>query len=359
MRTKSVAVAVAALGLVAWADPKTVAPVVTKDAAAEEAKRQMVYVLKARARENVRVEDIAFRIMVANADLCADRAPRAGLNWRIADAYDAKVRPAAVEAFQLGDGLTVTDVRAGGPAEAAGLRAGDVMVSIAGRPAPTGKKAAAEADKLWREAIGKEGKPVSVVLRRAGQEQTVLVTPVTACAYGVEVQDTQILNAFADGGGIYVTRPMLKLATTDEELALVIAHEVAHNGQHHLQAQAHNALILGLPGLLIDVAAAANGVNTQGRFTKMGADIGRAHAAPQFEAEADYVGLYYMARAGYRTEGAEEFWRKMAAEAPSSIFIKSDHPPTPERFLAISAASKEVEAKRAAGEALVPNLKGT
>lgn len=354
-RGRGLALVVVALGLIAWADPQTVGPTVTRDAATEEAKRQMVYVLKARARELHRVEVVAFRIEVANQDLCADRRPRLGMSWDTPDSFGAKVREAATEAFQFGDGLTVTDVVTGGPAAAAGLQPGDVIVSLNGEPPPSGKAVAEKFDKRLGEVVGQSTAAVTFVVRRAGQEKAVAVTPVMACAYTVAVEDSPDINAFADGKSIHINRPMLRLAATDEELALVIAHELAHDGQHHIQAKAHNARILGVPGLLIDLAAAANGVDTHGAFTKAGVNYGRAHGARAFEAEADYVGMYYMARAGYATDGVEEFWRKMAVEAPEAIFIKTDHPTTPDRFLAIAAASREIEGKRAAGAPLIPN----
>jgi membrane-associated protease RseP (regulator of RpoE activity) len=357
MIKRTLAVGVAALGLIGWIDPKTAAPEVTKDAVAAEAKRQAVYVFNARMKEIRRVDDIAFKLEVANQDLCADRHPRLGLSWGSAEGYDPKLRDAAIEALQLGDGLTVTQVVTGGPAATAGLQAGDVLVSVNGETPPTGKGATAKFAKRLTEILGQSTAPVAFVVRRAGQEQTIAVTPVMACAYDVVVEDSSEINASADGRAIHINRPILKLAENDEELALVIAHEIAHNGQHHIQAKMHNARIVGVGGFILDVAAAAGGVNTNGAFTKAGMQMGAAHAAPQFEAEADYVGMYYMARAGYRTEGVEDFWRKMAVEAPQSIFIKSDHPPSPDRFLAIAAASKEIEAKRTNGEPLTPNQK--
>jgi hypothetical protein len=357
MIKKTLAVAVAALGLIAWADPKTAAPEVSKDAAAEEAKKQAVYVFTARMKEVRRVDDIAFRIEVANQDLCADRRPRVGLTAGNAEAFDPKVRDAAVEALQLGDGLTVIDLSTGGPAEAAGLRRGDVLVSLNGEAVPTGKDAVAKFYKRFGEIMGQSTAPVSVAVRRGGEALTYSMAPVMACAYGVLVEDSNDINAFADGRAIHINRGILRLAQSDDELALVIAHELAHNGQHHVQAELHNGRLVGVGGLLLDVAAAAGGVNTHGAFTKAGMQMGMAHAKPEFEAEADYVGMYYMARAGYRTDGVEDFWRKMAVEAPEAIFIKTDHPTTPARFLAISAASREIEDKRAKGEALTPNLK--
>lgn len=354
---KTAAVVMAALGLVGWVEPKTASPLVAKDAAADEAKRQMVHVLKARAKETQRVQDIAFRIMAANHDLCADRAPRLGMILEVAESFEAQVRPTAVEAYRLGDGVTITTVVAGGPAAVAKLQPGDVVVSVNGEAVPAGKGAGKKFEKRLGEIIRASTGPLSFVVRRAGQEQTVAVTPVMACAYGVAVADGPELNAYADGKSIYVTRPMLRLAASDEELALVIAHEVAHNGQRHIAAKQKNAAVLGVPGLLLDIAAAAGGVNTNGAFAKAGMQYGASRASAAFEAEADYVGMYYLARAGYPTDGVEDFWRKMAVEEPNAIFIKSSHPATPDRFLAIAAAAEEIDGKRLKGEALTPNQK--
>ena len=357
MIKRALAVSAAALGLIAWVDPKTAAPEVSQDAAAQEARRQEVYVFKAREKEVRRVDDIAFRLEAANQDLCPERKPRLGVIWASAEHFPAKYREAAIEAYQLGDGLTVVEVAAGSPAAAAGLQPGDVLVSVNGEATPTGPGADGKFGKRLVEMMGQSTAPVVFVLRRGAETQTISVTPVMACAYGVFVEDGDHINAYADGHAIHILRPILKLADSDEELALVIAHELAHDGQHHMQAKLHNGRILGVGGFIIDAAAAAGGVNTGGAFTKAGMQIGMAHAAPEFEAEADYVGMYYMARAGYSTAGVEDFWRKMAAESPDSIFIKTDHPTTPNRFLAIAATSKEIEDKRAKGEPLVPNQK--
>jgi membrane-associated protease RseP (regulator of RpoE activity) len=357
MIKRTLAVCVAALGLVAWAEPKTAAPEISKDAAAEEAKRQMVYFYKARAKEDLRVQEIAFRIEVANQDLCPEKAPRLAVSLASPDDYPVKTRDAAVEALHLGDGPTLFEVLSFGPAAAAGLQVGDVLVSINGEAVPSGGGATEKAEKLLAKAAGQSTAPVALVVRRAGQTQAISVVPVTTCAYPTVMEESDEINAHADGRVLHVNRGLLRFVESDDELALVLGHELAHNGQHHIQAEMHNARIVGLGGLLLDGVAAAYGVNTKGAFTKAGMQIGKAHDLPEFEAEADYVGMYYMARAGYRTEGVEDFWRKLSVEAPQSIFIKTDHPTNPNRFLAIAATSKEIEEKRAKGEPLVPNQK--
>lgn len=86
--------------------------------------------------------------------------------------------------------------------------------------------------------------------------------------------------------------------------------------------------------------------------------VGAASCSVEFEEEADYVGMYYMERAGYDSDGVADFWRRMAIEHPASIEHRQSHPTTPERFLAIEKTAAEIDTKRAAGAALLPNYKG-
>ena len=74
-----------------------------------------------------------------------------------------------------------------------------------------------------------------------------------------------------------------------------------------------------------------------------------------FEAEADYVGLYYMARTGYKIEGVETFWRRLGISNPKSIVHAKTHPMTPERHLSIRATTLEIDLKVESGEPLIPN----
>jgi Zn-dependent protease with chaperone function len=355
---RQLAVCLAALGLIAWVDPKTVAPTVSKEAAAAEAKQQALYVLRAKQKDVRRVEDIAFRLQVANQDLCASRRAVTGLKLASRDEYGVKVRDLAAEALGLGEGLTIVSLPTGSPAATAGVLAGDQILSLNGEPVATGKGAAAKSYKRLREILAKSAdQPLTIQVRRAGAEQTFTIHPVLSCGYGVVVTDGKEQNAFADGEAIYIERSIIRLAATDEELALVIAHELAHNGQRHVQAQRSNATMAGLGGLLLDGVALASGVDTGGYFTKAGVRIGASHASVEFEQEADYVGMYYLARAGYAIDGVEDFWRKMAVENPQMIYVKTSHPTSATRFVAIAATTKEIDAKRAAGEPLTPNLR--
>jgi len=110
---------------------------------------------------------------------------------------------------------------------------------------------------------------------------------------------------------------MTSFARNDDELALVIAHEMAHNLMKHIEAKKQNAM----GGFLADLALA---VLTRGAYK----DANFANAAGQaysqeFESEADYVGLYILAKAGLPIDEAPKFWRRMAIAHPANI--KTNH----------------------------------
>lgn len=350
--------AAAALTLAGCAAPTAMAPQIATDDAKAEGDKQLEYALKLRMAEAARVEDVSFKLLSANVDLCPKKRGLLGVSVADADQFKPPLHDVAVRVFGAGDALRVSHVVPGSPAAAAGVQEHDELVSFDGAAVPTGAKAPTAFMATLAKAMDKQPSSVDLVVRRSGQTQTLTLKPRLSCGYQVELTQAEEINAYADGEHIYVTRGILRIANSDPELALVVAHELAHDARGHIKAERRNALLAGIGGATLDVLAAAGGVNTQGAFTKAAMQAGMHYHSPEFEAEADYVGMYFLARAGYPTDGVENFWRKMAAENPNSIYVKTDHPATAVRSLAIAATDKEITAKRADGEALVPNEKG-
>ena len=75
-----------------------------------------------------------------------------------------------------------------------------------------------------------------------------------------------------------------------------------------------------------------------------------------FESEADYVGMYYLNRAGYSDDNVEDFWRRLSTINPKSITHAKTHPTLPDRYLRIAATREEIRQKKASGEDLIPNF---
>lgn len=338
------------LGLSGCVAPTTMRSEVDPAAAVREASLQRKMKVERQYKDQLRVQNVARPILVASAELCGERVfPSTGLVVANAHDFKGEYHQAARE-YGLGDALTVVAVLKGSPAEAAGLQTWDVLTEIDGAPAPSGKKATVTFVERSRAALKDDGR-IGVRVLRSGAPLEVQLVGEPACDFGVLVDSSDdAVNAYADGRNVIITGGMLRFVENDQELALVVGHELAHNAMGHISAQSVNRAI----GTVFDVLAAAYGVNTQGAF---GDATARAYSQ-EFEAEADYVGLYALARAGIPTEGAADFWRRFGmATGNIKTVYGSSHPGSAERFLALEGASGEIVRKRDAGEALVPNVK--
>lgn len=243
--------------------------------------------------------------------------------------------------------LPVLAVTPASPAEIAGLRHADTITAIDGKPVTT---SAEFSSALNAQAAGQ---PVTIDFLRAGTALRASVTPQQSCAYAVQIDTSMQINAYADGRRVVITQGMMNFAQTDEELALVLSHEIAHNAMRHIDAKKSNAA----GGMLADLALVVLSRGTY-RGSSMTDVAGRAYSQ-DFEAEADYAGLYIMALAGYRIDEAPRFWRKMAILHPANIKtnMSASHPSTAARMVALEATVAEIRRKQLAGEALKPNMK--
>jgi endonuclease YncB( thermonuclease family) len=198
------------------------------------------------------------------------------------------------------------------------------------------------------------GEPIALSVRRADQTIDVTVVPVAACDFETVVVAEGDINAYADGERVIIPWAMMRFAN-DDELVGVLGHEVAHNAMGHIDARMTNAMLGGIFGAILDVAAATQGVNTGGQNTSNFMAAASKSFSQDFEREADYVGMYILARAGKSLESVPNFWRQFAQINPSAISYASTHPTTAERFVRLRMTAEEIARKRDAAEPLLPN----
>ena len=348
------AIPVLTLLLAACATPTAQRPAIESQAADEETRTQLAMVFDRQMEMNEQLWRVSYRLSVAAAELCGSHvAGSPGLFVGTTASFGEKLRPAARARYPaLGEMPTILHVAAGSGAEAAGLKDNDVITAVNGQAiAPSVKSSA-----LYAELVrAGSGGPIIFTVQRSGEAREVTVAPQRVCNYPIAIVDKPQVNAYADGKGIYVYRGMMDFVHSDEELALVIAHEMAHDFRGHLEAKRQNAFVGKAVGAVFDVLLAVGTGVTGTTFSSMGGNLTAGAYSQEFEAEADYVGLYVMARAGYRIDDAANFWRRMAISSPGSITMTSDHPATPERFVALQAAVKEINIKTAQGQPLLPN----
>lgn len=343
----------------------TTTQIATGDPAAIEAERleQARFAAKTALERRERLDRLAWPILTANADICPKARYMAGFSYRSraeTDQFEEVYRKAMRELQRLdGDRFIIVGVTQGSPAEESDLRLGDVIVAVEGEEAPvaTSRRNVSRATKrignLLREAA-EDGK-LELQVSRDGRLADIEIALAKACDYPITMLEDPNLNAFADGNAIYVTTGMVRFASTDLELQTVLAHELAHNTEGHIEKMRGNVLLGALLGAVVDVAAASQGVYTD--VTSVGAQAGRQAFSQDFEREADYVGIYYMERAGVDATEAASFWRRMAAEHTNAVVYGRTHPTTPERFVNIRAAAAEIRDKREAGAEMLPTRK--
>jgi membrane-associated protease RseP (regulator of RpoE activity) len=335
--------------------PTTQGPQLGQAEIGKEAEFQRRLYVENRVKQVRRVANISYRLRHHAVALCKERT-RHEFGVVALNSRDAKGRyaTAMTETLKLGANPRIISVAVGSPAEAAGLQVGDEIISVDGKTLPYGTRAS----KALPEMLKKSGAtPVKFAIDRAGTKMDITVTPTLICRYPVHIVDKDQINAFADGEQIVITTGMLRFAHNDTELGLVIAHELAHNVMGHIDKRKGNAAGGAAVGLVFDVLAALAGVNTGGAFSRLGAQAGAGSFSKSFEAEADYVGLYLMARAGMDYRAAPDFWRRMSTINPKSISHASTHPVTPARFLLLKKTIAEIKEKQAKNLALEPNRK--
>lgn len=302
-----------------------------------------------------RLFNVANRIDAANASLCKGRARLdVGLDALSASRLTPTQR-AALErhlgAEVEGEEPVVIAVAKGSPAARAGLRPGDALLDAPGEIF----------EKRDESEIGLTGyAPTTLTYRRGGATRQVALQPRRVCAYPAKIMLAAAPNAYADGEFIVVTGSIMALAGSDDELAVVYGHELAHNVMRHVDSKKENLAVGAIAGGVLDVAAAVAGVNTGGEFMRLGANVGAGAYSQSFESEADYVGGYLMSRAGYDLAKGPLFWAKMASASGGAVAetagFSATHPSHPERAAVLRRTHEEIRAKRAAGAALTPNL---
>jgi predicted Zn-dependent protease len=155
--------------------------------------------------------------------------------------------------------------------------------------------------------------------------------------FTIKVLDSDEINAFAlPGGFFYVNSGLILNADEEAELAGVMAHETAHVCAHHAvrQMTRMNYAQLGTIPLIFIGGWTGYGIY---EAASIGIPITFMRFSREFEAQADYLGVEYMYRAGYDPQAFITFFEKIQAlekRKPGAVAkVFADHPQTPDRIL--------------------------
>jgi beta-barrel assembly-enhancing protease len=277
--------------------------------AAAPAAQPIVMQLRQLQVQDARVARIAYRLAIAGKPLCAKRITLTGMSLHSLGQYGRGYQDAAKTAFGLGRYPVVLAVVPGGAADRAGMHEGDAVLAVNGATQIEGFGNAADMSAVTKAQDAITGAlrnpPALLTVRRAGADRIVSLSGATGCVSRVELVPGRKLNAKADGDIVQVTTAVLSEAADDDELAFIIAHEMAHNVLGHAA-----------------------------RLDASGRSASKIRAT---EIEADRFGVRLMKTAGYDPHAAARFWARFGKKTGLGIFADGTHQRTRDRVALLEA----------------------
>lgn len=189
-------------------------------------------------------------------------------------------------------------------------------------------------DKLKQETPISRDPEYNAMMQRVGKRIAYVARediPDVQWEFVVFDDDSQI-NAFAmPGGKVAAYTGIFKVARTEEELAVVIGHEIAHVTAKHGNERLSQQSVLAGGALALQIGISEwSQSNRELLLAAFGAGATFGVILPysrHHESEADEIGLIYAAKAGYDPRAAITFWQRMEAEKNQSVpeFL-STHP---------------------------------
>ncbi|TCZ65546.1 M48 family metallopeptidase [Roseicella aquatilis] len=168
-----------------------------------------------------------------------------------------------------------------------------------------------------------------------------------ACTFHVILDPSETPRAFMAGGGrVTVTLGMLRRLGSEEEVAAILGHEFGHHLAGHLGRRTARGMAAGtvagtLLGALVPFGGLAGWALGEGASLAGSTAAQRAFSKEE-EREADYLGAYLVARAGYDLDRAGLVWVRLARGPEETAGLLDSHPAGPERLAAWRRAAAEI-----------------
>jgi Zn-dependent protease with chaperone function len=303
--------------------------------------------LRSLISQHDRLYRIAAPLLVSNPQLCKNNARNLlGFTAKNKYSYSSEFINAAQGSLGLDESLRVMGVLPGSGAARVGVQRGDNLVAVEDQTLPQGENAERQAAVMLAPLVTGRSS-VKLTVARNGSNVSLDVPLTYACAFGIELGNADIVNAYSDGHRILLTRGMMDAARTDEELAYVLAKEMAHNTLAHASRQKMSATVGGIIDNLVRI------------HPDMSTMVGMAGVRPmpaELDVTADKLSLYMLARAGYSIDNVVPFWKRLAAQYPASVSngYTALHPDTAKRIAAMEKTVADIKNKKNGNKALMP-----
>ncbi len=255
------------------------------------------------------------------------------IDWRVKELFGLPE--------DLKNGIVVFGMVQETPVCESGMQAGDLITEANGK----------KVKNLYQfyEALStvKEGQNLIVKYQRGELITDVEIVPQTVpILITFDSSDQSILNAYASADNkIIVTTGLLRFLKSDDELAVILGHEMAHIYRGHFArkfgADLVTGIIGGIIGGLVEVAAPGAGSPVASGISSSL----QAGFSQDFEREADYFGVKYAYGGHYDVRAGIQVWERVAVEMPRSMvgsFLDS-HPTSPERMVLVKKTIEELK----------------
>ena len=302
-------------------------------------------------REIVAQQDRLYRVaaplLVNNTELCKGNARNLlGFTAKSRYSFSDELSEASQQLYGMDDRLQVMGVLAGSGAARAGIRVGDKLSMVEGKPVAPGPDGERQAATLLAPLIT-SGTSARLTMVRNGAPVQVTVPFTRACAYSIELGNSDNVSAYNDGRRVLITRGMMNFTANDNELAYVLAKEMAHNSLNHARVQRTT----GTAGAIID-----NLIRVRPDMSAMAGMSGMKPMPQTMDAAADTLSIYMVARAGYDVDATPRFWERLASQYPPSTLngYTALHPATSYRLSVMDKILADVKGKQARRQTLLP-----
>lgn len=291
-----------------------------------------------------RLDKVGGKLLISNADLCRKQL-RNLLGFSVANkySYSPALAGMATETYGLGERLQVMNVIEGSGAAAAGLHHGDQLLKIDNHNVPTGVNAERDTVAMLSTIVSKN-KPVRLTVLRNKARHNVVVPLTPSCGFRIELGHASNVNAYSDGSRILITQGMMLFTKSDQELAYVIAKEMAHNVLDHAKSLNNTRAASALIDNLIHTNANQKPSINASSLKPM---------SKKFDIDADTLSLAMALRANYEIDDAPRFWKRLAYRFPGTNIrnYTAQHPSTSARLDAMPQSVtriKEIDKRRKA-----------
>lgn len=275
---------------------------------------------------------IGYRLAMAGGDLCAAKAPMPGFALHDLSQYSAAEQGDARAAFGFGADPLVLAVAPTSPAAAAGLREGDAVLSVDGDAVPAARPRAQSSYARMAALLARLDESMAegmllLTVRRGGRQLDLRVPVRRGCASRFQIKASSAIDSHADGTYVEINTGLVDFARDEDQIAAIVAHELAHNILRHRARLDAKGIRRGLLGQF-------------GRSARM---------VRQTEEEADRLAVYLLDRAGYSPRAIVAFWERFDRTHSSGFLSAQTHRTPRDRIVIAEQEIARIASEKAAG----------